>query len=187
PTHSGNREHRCRRTQQTNDKSTIRSNYSKTNIQSHSEQLETTKRRRICSETESKTTNILEFQSGSKLSSDRRLSTVMEESGLVVLPHSFDHTALDTSTLVADLNEDEENSEAIHISAQSMDYDRMAVIRHKKQEEGLSRESIEYLTKANRESTNANYDLSWRKFVEWCERQTSPIDPTEYDTVTALN
>ena len=206
PTHSRNKEHRCRQTQQTNDEPTIRGNHSETNIQSHSEPLGTAERRRICSERESATTDVLELQSGSELSSNRRLPTVVEESRLRLFSpvethpshiaqdqnrsnteDSFDHATWDVSTLVADNNEDEEDSETVHISTQPMDYDRMAVIRHKKQEEGLSRESIEYLTKANRESTNANYDLSWRKFVEWCERQTSPIDPTEYDTVTALN
>ncbi|OBZ80411.1 hypothetical protein A0J61_11540, partial [Choanephora cucurbitarum] len=81
----------------------------------------------------------------------------------------------------------EEDSETVHISTQPMDYDCMAAIRHKKQEEGLSREFIEYLTQTNRESTNANYDRSSRKFVEWCKRQPSPIDPTEYNPVAALN
>ena len=37
-----------------------------------------------CSETESTTTNVLEFQSGSELSSNRCPSTVMEESRLVL-------------------------------------------------------------------------------------------------------
>jgi hypothetical protein len=63
----------------------------------------------------------------------------------------------------------------------------MALIHSKRQEEGVSLEVSDYLTKATRRSTNKAYNNGWLKWSTWCNSQSPKLDPEQYNVNNIVN
>ena len=65
---------------------------------------------------------------------------------------------------------------------------RLVAMRRALRERGLSKDSVELITSAQRCSTNKVYDNHWIKWCAWCRsNQVDPFHPTEVDIVNHLS
>ncbi|CEG64946.1 hypothetical protein RMATCC62417_01836 [Rhizopus microsporus] len=101
--------------------------------------------------------------------SSRRSPDHSTVAGTVLVIHA-DKAGIDCP---ADKNEDKK-----------LDFDRLEVIKHKKEEDGIAADTQNFLNQQIRRSMSKLYGYGWCVFVNWCHN--NQLDPKAYKSKTVL-
>jgi hypothetical protein len=63
---------------------------------------------------------------------------------------------------------------------------RVAAICNSRLQDGLDQQTIAFLNKKTRESTQKMYDKGWRRWESWCTDQQPSKNPLEYNPTNVL-
>ncbi|KAG0848661.1 hypothetical protein G6F17_011455 [Rhizopus arrhizus] len=184
----------------------LRISHSKTDVQHDPTAMGQTKDRCLCSKAQLSTTNLLDANLRPSSSSSGCNETTLAQEGDVCLPTLEDDTtssqinktatinkSCTSDTIVAEpvLVPDDTEHETFESTynmegEQEMESSRLAVINHKRLQDGLDQHTIDYLNSKIRQSTQKAYDHGWNNWVKWCETQQPRCDPVEYNPLNVL-
>jgi hypothetical protein len=180
-----------------------RSNDPKTYISTAQPTMGPLQNRRICRKDQPSGSDLLVIPARPISSRNRRFSTNLAEDGIISVSSveidstssppnqalqrfNADYTDVDYPTLVAVAPSIPPTSNPLQISTQPMDNDRVEIIHQFNIQQGLDRETSEFLLHATRDNTNKLYNGYWKRFANCCVEHSPPIDPTVYNAQVVL-
>ncbi|KAG0738792.1 hypothetical protein G6F57_014159 [Rhizopus arrhizus] len=198
-------EHSGRQIEQT-EKTVIRINNSKENVQLNTTPMGTTEDRRICSSSQPSVTNILDSISRSNSISNRcneadmvtkgdvfvstlevNSASVKENSGTEIEAISSNHSIVAESVLVSNDSKNETHLTSNNLEDQSeIVSSRLATINNYRLQDGITEDTIRYLNQKTRKSTHKTYDNGWTHWTSWCKQQQPPYKSLDYDEKALL-
>ncbi|KAG1406846.1 hypothetical protein G6F60_002626 [Rhizopus arrhizus] len=207
PSYTWSKQHSGRLTQSsTHGEPTVRSNDSQSHIQQDQQEMGTINNRCIRVETKSPITSVLEPQTRSRSHSIGCLQSAVDNERDVLIPtleiHSPDkhpvektedqrcstnNTMVDNATLVPNDLTNETHCSANNVQDRQMENGRMALIRSKRQMQGMTEDEIEFLEYSIRKNTRKVYNNGWKKWENWCKQQLPTVNPQAYDPDNVLN
>ncbi|KAG1160952.1 hypothetical protein G6F37_003524 [Rhizopus arrhizus] len=182
-THSRSSQHSSGQTE-SSQTTILRISHSKTDVQHDPTAMGQTKDRRLCSEAQLSTTNLLDANLKPSSSSSGCIETTLAQEGDVCLPALEDDTTSSQINKTATINKgctsdtivaepvlvpDDTEHEAFESTynmegEQEMESSRLAVINHKRLQDGLDQHTIDYLNSKIRQSTQNAYDHGWNNW-----------------------
>ncbi|KAG1135531.1 hypothetical protein G6F38_012729 [Rhizopus arrhizus] len=75
---------------------------------------------------------------------------------------------------------------ANNVQDRQMENGRMAIIRSKRQRQGMTEDEIEFLEYNIRKNTRKVYNNGWKKWENWCKQQLPTVNPQAYDPDNVL-
>ncbi|KAG1277773.1 hypothetical protein G6F66_012208 [Rhizopus arrhizus] len=94
---------------------------------------------------------------------------------------------VDNATLVPNDLTNETHCSANNVQDRQMENGRMALIRSKRQMQGMTEDEIEFLEYSMRKNTRKVYNNGWKKWENWCKQQLPTVNPQAYDPDNVLN
>jgi hypothetical protein len=184
----------------------IRNCYSQENVSHDPKFLGKTIDRCLCCETQSSITKLLVPNKRSNSNSSGRDEAKVVEEGHVPIPSleddttgitydsetetnqsSSSHTIVVEPVLVSDGIKNETLTTTDNLEdKQQMVSSRLAIINNKRLQDGLDKQTIEFLNKKTRESTHRAYDNGWNHWTIWCKKQQPICNPSEYNPKNVL-
>ncbi|KAG1038842.1 hypothetical protein G6F43_012627 [Rhizopus delemar] len=185
--HTRDSEHSSRHVKQ-NQETSVRIINSEGNVQKDQSTMGASTYRRVCCQTQPTTTTVLGSELRSRSDGNRCLSTKLENQRSLppsamendsqsitknqetkTQESSFSNSFMAEPVLVPHDPADETHTTTDHMEAErEMVISRMAIINNFREENGIERDTIEYLNQKIRKTTQRAYDNGWKHWVTWC-------------------
>ncbi|KAG1639576.1 hypothetical protein G6F44_007697 [Rhizopus delemar] len=188
------------------EEAAIRINDSKKDVQLYTKKMGEAENRRLCSAPQPPAANVLDMVNRPSSFSCRCPATSMVTEGDVFI------STLETDTLstektsrtkgkaisssdsivaqpipVPDDPKDETPTTTNHLENKpEMVSSRLAIINNSRLQDGLDEETVNFLNRKTRQSTQKICDNGWNHWTSWCRQQQPSCDPLDYDIKNLL-